>query len=400
MNSDMFDEYHQELCEKCGECLHECPVMQLPLEKAKAEMRNLIAGRKNSVVLKKCTSCMSCNFVCKKGCNPSMLILKRWHEAYEEGGMPERATWFTPHMRPNFRTYVLDRMPEDEKALIKKWDNESPSEEIIYPGCNVITTPYLMMSSLFEGKDIRGSLDLCCGEMYFRSGHFDELRRTATRLTGHFRKMGIKKMLIPCTAGRNLFTNVLPKYGAKFDFEIEHVIPWLINRIESGELKVTKTLDMTVTIQESCHAKCFGDEFIDMPRKLLKMLGAKVIEEEQHGKMMRCCGIGGGFSHASNYHPFNVVMATGKALSLAKSTKADAVVTYCAGCMQQLGVGRLMLPFLWTEIYHILELVQIAIGEVPKRRLNNRAFLLASGVVLNQMPKLLSAKRHKAGTDI
>jgi hypothetical protein len=62
--------------------------------------------------------------------------------------------------------------------------------------------------------------------------------------------------------------------------------------------------------------------------------------------------------------------------------------------MQQLAVGRLMLPFLWMEIYHILELVQIAIGETPKRRLTNRAMLLASGVVRNQFPKMVSRKRY------
>lgn len=160
MNSDMFEEYHQEVCEKCGECLHECPVMSLPIEKAKAEMRNLIAGRKNSIVLKKCTSCMSCNFVCRKGCNPAMLILKRWHEAYENEGMPDRALWFTPHIRPNFRTYALEKMPEDEKALIKKWDDASPCEEIIYPGCNVIThqslqTPVMLPLAVWPVRKVR-----------------------------------------------------------------------------------------------------------------------------------------------------------------------------------------------------------------------------------------------------
>jgi Fe-S oxidoreductase len=393
MNRSMFREYSREACVICGECLQKCPVMKLSPEIARAEMIALVNGKDTGRVLNECTSCMSCNFVCKNGCNPAMLILRRWHEAYESEGMPARGGWFTPHFRPNFRTYVIDRLPQDEKALVRRWDDDGPCAEIIYPGCNVITTPYLMMSSIFEGKNIRGSLELCCGEMYFRSGHFDELRRTAEKLTAHFRKMGVKKMLIPCTAGRNLFTNVLPEYGAKFDFEIEHVIPWLIGRIERGELKLKKKLNMTVSIQDSCHAKCFGDEYMEMPRKLLNMLGVRVIEQEQHGAFMRCCGIGGGFSHAANYHPFNVVMATGQALNLARKTRADAIVTYCAGCMQQLGVGRLMLPFLWTEIYHIIELVQTAIGETPEHRLNSRAFQLASGVVLNQMPKLLSKER-------
>lgn len=389
-----YDAFDQNACTLCGECFHQCPVLHLPLEDAKREIAGLIEGKRTGVVLKKCTSCLSCNLVCPQACNPAQLILEHWHALYREEGLPARAGYFIPHHRPNFRTYVQERLPKDEKALVRQWDDTSPCEEILYPGCNIITTPYLMMTSLFGGIPIRGSLDLCCGEMYYRSGQFEQVTQVAARLTEHFEKMGVKRMLIPCTAGRNLFTNILPRFGARFTFEIEHVLPWILRRLESGELEIRKKIDLTVTIQDSCHAKAFGDEYINLPRRLLHMLGAKVVEQEQCGNRMQCCGIGGGFSHASGYHPFSILAATGRVLNSARATGAQAVVTYCSGCMQQLAVGRLMLPFLWMEIYHILELVQIAIGETPKRRLTNRAMLLASGVVRNQFPKMVSRKRY------
>ena len=390
----LFDPFDRTACTLCGECFHQCPVLQLPLEKAKREIAALIEGNRTGAVLKKCTSCLSCNLVCPQSCNPAQLILERWHSLNRDEGLPARAGYFIPHNRPNFRTYVQERLPEDEKVLVRGWDDTSPCEEILYPGCNILTAPYLMMTNLFDGIPIRGSLDLCCGEMYYRTGQFEQVEQVARRLTEHFEHMKLRKMLIPCTAGRNLFENILPRFGGRFSFEIEHVLSWIYRRLESGELKIRKKLDMTVTIQDSCHAKVFGDAFIDLPRRLLQMLGARVVEQAQCGKMMQCCGIGGGFSHEAGYHPFSILSATARVLASARETGAGTVVTYCAGCMQQLAVGRLMLPFLWREIYHLLELVQLAVGETPARRLTSRALLFASGVVRNQFPKLLSRKRY------
>ncbi len=149
------DEFSRDRCTRCGRCFEECPVMHLPPEKAKQEMARLLNGETTTDVLRRCTSCHSCNIICPEGANPMRLILDTWHERYLKEGMPARALYFTPHNRPNFRTYALDRLPDDEKALLKKWDDDSPCEEILYPGCNVITAPYLTMSRIFDGLEIR-----------------------------------------------------------------------------------------------------------------------------------------------------------------------------------------------------------------------------------------------------
>jgi Fe-S oxidoreductase len=347
-------------------------------------------------VLQRCTSCHSCNLICEEKANPASLILARWHEAFQKEGMPERALYFTPHRTPNFRTYALERLPADEKVLVQKWTDERPCEEILYPGCNIITTPYLMMSKIFDGIEIRGSLDLCCGEMYYRTGHFDQLRLVAQKLSAHYQKMGVKKMLIPCTAGRNLFTNILPQFGARFAFDVVHVLPWLYERFEKGDLQVTRPLNMTVTIHDSCHGKAFGDDYMDIPRKLLERLGATVREQAYIRENKLCCGIGGGFSHGSGYHPLKITWATFKALNSSHKPRADAIAVYCAGCLQQMSVGQLLNPIRQIPIYHILELVQTAIGETPKRRIKGHALTLLTGVVRHQFPKVLSTRRFRS----
>jgi len=389
---DPFDRFNAEKCTLCGECFHQCPVMHLSLEVAKAEIMRLTTGQETQHVLQKCTSCFACNLICPEGCNPTQAILDIWHEKSVREGLPIRAMYYTPDSSLNFRTYVLERLPEDEKALVRSWEDTSPCDEVFYPGCNVITVPYLTRTKLLDGMNIRGSLNLCCGETYYRTGQYEMVERAAKRLEAWQKQLGFRKMIIPCTAGRNMFTNVMPKFGVKFDFEIQHMLPWLLERIEKGEIEILKPLNMTVTIQESCYGKFFGDEYMDVPRRLLEKAGVMVVEEDLCREKALCCGIGGGFSYSSGYNPWDITLATIRTLRLAKKTKAQALAVYCAGCLQMLTVGQIVYPNR-MPVYHILELLQIAAGEEPERRHKERARSMFKGVAINQFPKVISRKR-------
>ena len=389
---DYLAPFQAEKCVHCGECFHQCPVLELPLPVARAEVDRLEHGATTRHVLQKCTSCFACNFICPEGANPAGRILERWHEAARRDGFPARAAYFDPLAASNFRTHILDRLPADEKALLRQWADTSPCEEIFYPGCNIITAPYLTRTKLLAGFTIRGTLGECCGEMYFRTGQYENLAATAKRLTEWSRRLGFKKMTVLCTAGHNLFTNVLPRYGAEFDFEVEHLLPRILRRFESGELTVRHPLDLTVTIQESCHAKFLGEDFMDAPRRLLELLGARVIEQNHNRERALCCGIGGGFSQTSAYHPAKLTLSTIKTLREAGRTGADAVVAYCAGCLQMLSVGKLVYPT-GRPVFHIIELLQMALGETPPRPQTRRAWQVLGGMIVKQGPLLLSRRR-------
>ena len=253
-----FSAFDPEKCNDCGLCFHQCPVMRLPLEEAKQEIQRLRNGQETATVLSKCESCFTCDYICPENAHPTSLILDRWQKDYERRGLPNRARYFMPLLAPNFRTYVIDRLPEDERAMLRSWLDESPAEEIFYPGCNWITAPHLAKTSLLDGYRIRGSLAMCCGEMFFRMGLHDQLRQLARRLSAWLGRMGVRRMVIPCTAGLNLFTNVLPRFGFDYPLSVEHLLPILLRRIESGEIVLKRKLDWTVTVQDSCHAKEIG----------------------------------------------------------------------------------------------------------------------------------------------
>ncbi len=389
---DYLADFDPDKCIKCGECFSKCPVMKLPLEKAKMEVDRLSKGQPAKYVTRKCESCFGCNFICSNRANPAQRILDIWRENGKKKGIPVRAKYFAPNCETNFRTYVVKRLPDDEKELVESWKSLKPSDEIFFPGCNIITSPYLTKSRLFENQNIRGSLYLCCGEMYFRTGQNEELKKTARRLNKWRAELGFQKMIIPCTAGKNMFANVLPQYGFKLDFEIEHFLETLLRKFKAGQLKVRNPIEMNVTIQDSCHGKFFGDPFMDIPRELLAIIGATVIEQKHSRNNALCCGIGGGFSQPSAYHPLDMTLSTLKNLRSANRSGAECIVVYCAGCLQMLSVGKLIYPAK-IAVFHILELIQMAIGEKPERKNNKRAKLLLTGTVKKQFPKLFSSEQ-------
>ncbi len=53
-------------------------------------------------------------------------------------------------------------------------------------------------------------------------------------------------------------------------------------------------------------------------------------------------------------------------------------------------------PIRNIPIYHLIELVQLAIGEEPKRRVRSRSMTLLAGIIREQSPKLLSLRRYRA----
>jgi Fe-S oxidoreductase len=392
-----FKFFYPDRCELCGECLHRCPVMELPIERAKEEKKRLNEGMPSEFLLKNCTGCFNCDDYCPNGVNPCEQIVYNWYQEYLRDGVKARARYFLTHQPLNFRTYVVDRLPEDEKAMVNSWDDYSPCEEIIYPGCNVTTTAYLTRTSLLEGFAIRGGLDFCCGETFFRMGYYDRVQEIARRHERIFEEMGLRRMLIMCTAGANMFRNILPeRFGVKFNFEVTPLLRWLWEGLESGRIEIREPLSGTVTIQESCYSQFFGRDYIELPRKILKRIGLEVREMKYSCDRMRCCGIAGGFSIKSGFLAWDILGAAVGQLREARRTGADILATYCAGCLLTLSAGKLVYPS-GQPIYHILELVQMAAGEKPLHRNMSRAVTMMTGALRHQLPAYLSLKRFKPG---
>jgi hypothetical protein len=377
--------------------------MHLPLEQAKQAMEQLLSPTHphphTPIPSKLCTSCQACNLFCPEDCRPANLILDRWHDLYLRQGLPARAAYFLPHSRPNFRTSIVARLPRDERETVARWRRDEPAREFLYSGCNLITAPYLTFSNgctpsaLFDGVEIRGGLDYCCGEMLFRMGLYESLEQVGRRLTLWFRRLGAERVYLVCTAGLNVLRNVLPQFGA--DFSGIQFLPFLqvvLERLQGGDLGDVRPLGQSVTVQDSCHARVVELDFADLPRRVLAAVGVEVREAPHSRDEQLCCGIGGGFSHASAYNPVKLLLSARATSRDHRCVPADATCVYCSGCLEMMSVARFADPNR-RPVFHLLELVQQAIGETPRRRQETLARQFLLNAVRHQFPRLPSRQR-------
>ena len=381
-----YDFFDYDKCSFCGICLERCNYLHFTHEESVEEIKKLIAGEKTRI-LDGCIYCSACNAFCPDDCHPYELILNRVYESGRKNGIPLKAKWVMPLPYPpqNFRSALVPSMPQDEKALINKWEAQSydlAHEEMMYAGCNLLALPYLANSKVFEDLPIFGRWDLCCGEMFYRGGVFDIVQQQADRLTEYFASSEIKRLVFMCPAGYRMFKEVLPgQFGAKFNFEPVFVAHWILDRMNSGKVKVERELDMTVTVQDSCHARIMNpSEEMEPWREILGRIGVKIVEMEHSGVDGYCCGMAAG---AKQYFGLKDILTNAsKALKEAKATGASELVTYCAGCYLTAGMGGL-LSYRGQPTRHVMEYLKYAIGEPLDTRIKLRTLHTVAGLLLH-----------------
>ncbi len=294
--ADFFD---AAACDFCGECLSTCPELPGRVLDPQAAVRALCRGVYVREVLDRCSSCMTCNVTCPKGCNPYGLILYRWFERARERRYPVRAAMVMPLEPDNAWWNIMRDLPADESALLAEWQEKSRDElngRMMFAGCNLQVLPYIASSSLFGDLPAFGRPELCCGEVYYRMGALDRVEKVARDLTAFYADTGLKEVVAYCQACYNILKNVLPaRFGASFPFSVTYFGDVLAERVLSGELDVSgKLAGLRVTVQDPCHSKLLGSDFRSRPRMVLERMGCVVVEMRHSGEMSLCCGLGHG----------------------------------------------------------------------------------------------------------
>jgi len=256
----------------------------------------------------------------------------------------------------------------------------------------MIVTPLLTKAKALKGLDIRGRLEVCCGEMYFRMGHFDRLREVAQITTKFFDLIHPDKVTILCTAGYYMFKEVLPHFGGRYEFDFESYLELLNSLLQTGKLAFTQEIPLKASVQDSCYGKQFGNEYLEIPRNILKKVGIQIVEMEHQRERVLCCGIGAGFSPQSAYNPFAMAFSALRILREAQKKGAEALIVYCSGCLQMFSTAKALVP-INMPVFHILEIIEIAMGGVPPRFSGKLGRTMLKGVIRNQFPYLLSSKR-------
>jgi len=292
-------------CERCDEvCQTEIPIVQL-WEATRAELVNQGLGP------------MPNHIMFRDNANNT-------NNAYGEP-TEERSRWMLEHHKPT-----------------------EGAELLVFGGC---TASYKMPPMLQSGVSIlmkagipfayAGSEEYCCGSPILRTGQLEAAKRVISHNIELFNKMGIKRMVSPCSGCSKTLRFDYPKWakslGLKFDVEVMHFSKLYVKLLEEGTLKPTKEINMNVTYHDPCHLGR-SQGIYDEPRQILAAIpGLKLTEMEYNRENAHCCGAGGGvraqYPHIAND------LATNR-IKQAEETGAKSMVTMCPFCQSSFALMK------------------------------------------------------------
>jgi Fe-S oxidoreductase len=379
--------FREDLCDRCGLCLERCPVLELPEGEAKRELEKLIQGDTgSSLVLQRCVTCNACDFVCPRHANPYGLILEHHDRTGRSEGLPYIAKFIFPNEPENMWTTTRVLMAEDELSLLHSWEEnlKRPRKEVLLTGFYNNLMPYIAQTSLLDelkpaivGSDCMFGI----GEDAYRIGFLEEAQRLGKLAKQKFSEMGIEKMYCFMVVEASMFTDVLPKkFGIDFDFQVELLDSWILDRLKSGKIPVRNRLNMKVTVHDNCCGRYMGGILQDASREIVEHIGCTVVEMRHTRGDALCCGWAGtvptlfGPTSGNPFHTLlNLMQSLYLRLQEAEATGADALVVPCPGCCAFLSLIK-ALTNSRMDVYLPLELVQMAAGETPVHRHEERAW--------------------------
>ncbi len=360
--------FKEDLCDLCGLCLHKCPVLNLPLEEAKKEVKNLIEGKKSKYALQKCNTCFSCNLYCPQNANPYQLILERWNDLYKTRGAPPLYRFVCPTEVPNIWQMLNIFLDSKEKAWIHEWMNNepNPNDNILLIGNYTHLFPFIIGGSkildYFKPLDL---IDQWEGGAYlYQGGYLEVVKKIAEQTKNDFDSWGVKKIVATLDAVEYIF-NVVHDKEMKVSHEqsFQNLNHWLLENINSGTLELENKLDLTVTVHDNCYSKASGGAYWEDPREILEKCGCNIREMEHIKQDSLCCGFGAGASWVKNISiPFDIIFEGTKKFKEAEDTGASALITYCTGCYYLLWATKELIRSK-LDVFHVIEITRMALGE-------------------------------------
>ena len=358
--------FNVDACTRCGECFHQCPELSLPIDVAKQEIESLINGNEGRYVLSLCTTCRSCNHFCPHDCKPYQLILERWNDLYNKRGAPYIYRFVCPTMDLNIWQLLDMFLTLEEKNWINDWMTRKPSGDVLLIGNYVHLLPFVIGGSrlldYFTPVDLLDHWE--CGAYLYQGGYLDVVRRIGEKCRDDFQAWGVKTIVPLIDAVHWMITDVLPKeMNTPQDFKVVNFHQWLLEKIDQHEIQITHPLSLRVTVHDNCYSKAGGGQYWDPPREILKRTGCEIVEMEHIRECSLCCGFGAGASWTRPIHIlFDIMHVAEKKIKEAEATGADAMVSYCGGCLYLLWTARELFGSK-LDIYHIVEIQRMAMGE-------------------------------------
>ncbi|TAK34433.1 MAG: (Fe-S)-binding protein [Chloroflexota bacterium] len=172
----------------------------------------------------------------------------------------------------------------------------------------------------------------------------------------------MKKIITTCPHCFNTLKNEYPQFGGSY--EVIHHAAFLADLTAQGKVKVSKSLQRTITIHDPCYLGRYNDIY-EQPRQVLHAIpGVKLVEVARSRARAMCCCCGGGpRAFMEDRHGKKIIEAH---VEQAMAVSPDVIGTACPYCMTMLedgmkakGVDEKMKPI------DVVELLAEAIEPAP-----------------------------------
>jgi len=397
-----------DACTRCGECSNWCPAYDQdnrePLTpRGRARLFKDIISRQHGVfsadsmlgklVGKKpvttqemidfakdvyaCSTCMQCHFVCPVHID-TVELWERIRECIVDGGygplekqkdlVLKTKNYDNPWGQPRSSRARWGKVAKKKKRIKDEPKDiaKSKSEILYFVGCtasydNNIEEVGINTTNIFQhaGIDfgILGVKERCCGSVLLRMGDRPSFEALCKANIEQFNELGIKTLVTSCSGCMKTIREDYKKIG-KLNFEVKHIVEYLVELIKSGKLQLKNPVNLTVTYHDPCHLGRHSGVF-DAPRELLSLIpGVKLVEMERNRENSRCCGAGGGLKSG---YPDMQNQISQKRVADALATGATELVSACPFCYQGLQIG-IQAMNANIKMRDITELVCMAMG--------------------------------------
>jgi glycolate oxidase len=334
------------VCTSCGYCKSVCPAFGVTLwdsNTARSKIMlayGLITGEvepDESVIqsIFECSTCADCKRRCPSKVETLEIIMATRQELAELGLIPDNLKISTDNIN-NFgnpqgdpKEKRTEFVPDDVKAKIGKG-----ADVLVFLGCSTSYTDMKSVSNIFKilnkaGVDYAylGEEEPCCGLLNWLTGYPSKSFGENIKKAMDSLNPRPTTIITPCPGCYRSFEELYPEAGVDLGVKAKHILEFISELIEKGQLKVTGKLDGTVLFQDPCDlGRHIG--MYEEPRQLLSHF-VELTEFEYNRDKAHCCGGGGGLQ-ATNYELTSDIAKN--RMKEAVDLEADIVVTACPSC--------------------------------------------------------------------
>lgn len=397
---DLLDSFS---CMECGRCQDACPAFasDKPLspkmiivnlkkhllqsgnriiEKKKDEIKPLMEEVYSEGEIWTCTTCGACMHVCPVEIEHIRKIVGvRQSQVLMESKFPSELNTFFRNMEANSNPWGIGFASRGDWAqgLEVKLINENPQTEYLFwVGCagsfdeegkKISKAMVSIMNKAGLDFAILGAEEKCCGDSLRRLGNEYLFQMMAEENIELFKKYKIKKIIVICPHGYNIFKNEYPRLIEKLPslsaeekknlkkIEVIHHVQLIAELIKQGRISLNSGKDKIFTYHDSCYLGRHNG-ITDEPREILaKMSKHKIVELKNNKEHSFCCGAGGGLMWTEE--------SLGKRINHLRTeevihSQAKVAATSCPFCLTMLQDGLKDKEIEEIEVKDIAQLVK------------------------------------------